>query len=328
MALGAVHGRVNRQHLFESLLLTATGGHGTGFALRLRIYAAAAVPPTQPTAAQLLDYTLDLRIVVYVMGSTAVSGLAVGVVPAPRWACSTSWWRVGMGAVAAWALYGLRRVPEIQSVAFGDSGIAQRDGRSAFDIDGDVARNSVPWPKVRSLAVSSGTFKAIGAQTRRCWDGISMNATAQAEIEPVVYVLRQQRPARGARVLARTAIPAQRLRAEIGRVVQNLDPEVPLWLGACTLTVPGGHLLASWRQQWAGLGSARRISPALVGLAAGLGASLGTNRLLSAQHVDAPSWDPLTLSVSCLVLLVATIAGCASPTRRGANKSFSRTQAR
>lgn len=71
--------------MFESLLLAGAGGLGAGFAqLLLRIYAAAAVSPSQPSAAQLLDYTLDLRIVAYVMAITAVSGFAVGGVPALR----------------------------------------------------------------------------------------------------------------------------------------------------------------------------------------------------------------------------------------------------
>jgi putative ABC transport system permease protein len=58
------------------------------------------------------------------------------------------------------------------------------------------------------------------------------------------------------------------------------------------------------------------LTPALVGLAAGLVASLGTNRLLSAQLVDVPFWDPLTLAVSGVVLLFVALAGCALPARR------------
>lgn len=495
LALGAGHGRVIRLQLFESMLLAAAAGVlGTGFArMLLRIYAAAAVPPTQPWAAQLLDYTLDLRIVVYVMAITAVSGLAVGVVPALRVGVLDVMVALrdggrgsvgargrrrtanvlvtlqvmlavvllsGAGVLARSFLIiqgrdlgfdptrvlttltmlpasrypdpssqfrfldrvadGLRRVPEIQSVAFSDSGIAQRGGRSAFDIDGDAARDSVPRPQVRSLAVSPGYFETIGARTVlgrdfderdgtgdrlalivsrrfaqthwptrdalggrvRLYAGgtagpwltvvgvapdIRQGDPAQADIEPVVYVPLQQRPARGAWVLARTAVPPQRLRAEMRRVVQNVDPEVPLWLGPYTLTewragnywrrgvnsglsvafavaaltVASVGLFAMLAQDVTrrskelavrvALGATTRgvawlvvrggLSPALVGLAAGLVASLGSNRLLSAQLVDVPFWDPLTLSVSGLVLLVATLAGCALPARRATRTS-------
>jgi putative ABC transport system permease protein len=58
------------------------------------------------------------------------------------------------------------------------------------------------------------------------------------------------------------------------------------------------------------------LAPALVGLAMGVVASVGTNRLLSAQLVDVPFWDPLTLTVSGIVLMLAALAGCALPARR------------
>lgn len=54
----------------------------------------------------------------------------------------------------------------------------------------------------------------------------------------------------------------------------------------------------------------------LAGVAAGLVGSLGTNRLLSAQLVDLPFWDPLTLLVSGVVLVLAALAGCSLPARR------------
>ncbi len=60
------------------------------------------------------------------------------------------------------------------------------------------------------------------------------------------------------------------------------------------------------------------LAPALVGLAMGLLASLGTNRLLGAQLVDVPFCDPVTLLGSAVVLLVAALAGCAWPARRAA----------
>ena len=170
---------------------------------------------------------------------------------------------------------------------------------------------------------------------------------AQAEIEPMLSVPFRQRPARGAWVLARTAIPPQRARADMRRVVQDVDPEVPLWLGPYTLTewragnywrrgVNSGlaitfavaalviaavglfamlaHDVATRSKELAvrvALGATKRgiawlvvrggLAPALVGLATGVVASLGTNRLLDAQLVDVPFWDPLTLAVSGVV---------------------------
>jgi len=184
----------------------------------------------------------------------------------------------------------------------------------------------------------------------------------QAEIDSLVYLPLRQRPARGAWVLARTSVPPQRLRADMRRVVQNVDPEVPLWLGPYTLdewragnywrrgvnsglaltfavaalVIAAVGVFAMLAQDVArrskelavrvALGATRRsvaclvvrggLAPALVGLAVGVGASLGSNRLLSTQLVDVPFWDPLTLTVSGTVLLLAALAGCAVPARR------------
>lgn len=495
LALGAGHGRVIRQQLFEGMLLAAGGGViGAAFArVLLRVYAAAAVPPTQPWAAQLLDYTVDLRIVFYVIAITAVTGLAVGIVPAlrvgvldimaalrdgGRGSVGTRGRRrtasvlvatqvmlavillSGAGVLARSFLIvqgrdlgfdptrvlttltmlpasrypdtasqfrfldrvaeGLRGVPEIQSVAFSDSGIAQRGGRATFDIDGAVSLDSAPRPQVRSLAVSPGYFDTIGARTVqgrgfderdgtgdrlaiivsrrfaqvnwphgdpvggrvRLYAGgtagpwltvvgvapdLRQGDPAQAEIEPVVYVPLRQRPARGAWVLARTAVAPQGLRAEMRRLVQSVDPEVPLWLGPYTLTewragnywrrgvnsgvsvtfalaalaVASVGLFAMLAQDVArrskelavriALGATTRgvawlvvrggLAPALIGLAGGLIASLGTNRLLSAQLVDVPYWDPPALTVSGVVLLLAALAGCVLPARRATRTS-------
>jgi predicted permease len=358
------HGRVIRQQLFESLLLAVGGGViGTGVArLLLRGYATAAVPPTQPWAAQLLDYRLDGRIVAYVLAITALSGLAIGVAPAMRVGVldvmtalrdggrGTAGVRgrrraanllvatqvalavlllSGAGVLARSFLIvqgrdlgfdptrvlttltvlpasrypgtasqfrfldrvaeGLRGIPGIESVAFSDSGFAQRGGRLRFDIDGAIAPDPANRPQVRALAVSPGYFDVVGASSVQGRDfeerdgtgdrlvlivsrrfaqthGPSRDAVgarvrlyaggtagpwltvvgvapdlrqgdpAQAEIEPMVYVPLRQRPARGAWVLARTAVPPQRLRADMRRLVQGIDPEVPLWLGPYTLT--------------------------------------------------------------------------------------------
>ncbi|HQZ38362.1 MAG TPA: ABC transporter permease [Vicinamibacterales bacterium] len=309
----------------------------------------------------------------------------------------------------------LRGIPEIRSVAFSDSGVAQRGGRSAFDIDGVVAADPAHRPQVRAMAVSPGYFDVIGASSLQGRDFDERDGTgdrqvlivsrrfaqthwpaqnavgarmrlyaggtagpwltvvgvapdlrhgdpAQAEIEPMVYVPLRQRPAQGAWVLARTAVPPQRLRAEMRRVVQNVDPEVPLWLGPYALTewragtywrrgvnsglaltfavaalvIAAIGLFAMLAQDVARrskelavrvtLGATRRgiawlvvrggLVPASVGLAMGVVASLGTNRLLSAQLVDVPFWDPLTLTVSGVVLVIAALAGCALPARR------------
>lgn len=490
LALGAGHGRVIRQQLCESLLLAAGGGvFGTGVArLLLRVYATAAVPPTQPWTAQLLDYSMDGRTVTYVLAVTLMSGLAVGVAPAMRLRVldvmtalrdggrgtvgarrrqRTSHLLVGTQVMLAVLLLSgagvlarsflivqgralgfdptrvlttltmlptsrypdaaaqfqfldrveeaLVAVPEIQAVAFSDSGVGQRGGRSAFDLDGAVPLDPATRPQVRALAVSPGYFDvlgtsslqgrdfddrdgagdrlvtivsrrfaqahwptrdAIGARIRLHPGGtagpwltvvgvapdLRQGDPALAEIEPVVYVPLRQRPGRGAWVLARTAVPPERLRSEMRRVVQSIDPEVPLWLGPYTLAdwragnywrrgvnsglaltfavaalvIASVGLFAMLAQDVArrskelavriALGASRRgvawlvvrggLTPALVGLAAGLVASLGTNRLLSAQLVDVPFWDPVTLAVATSVLLLAALAGCALPARR------------
>jgi putative ABC transport system permease protein len=495
LALGAGHGRVIRQQLFESMLLAAGGSIiGAAFAqLLLHVYAAAAVPPTQPWSAQLLDYTVDTRIVFYVVAITVATGFAVGVVPAlrvglldlmaalrdgGRGSAGTRSRRRTAGVLVAtqvmlavvllsgagvlarsfFIVHGrdlgfdpsrvlttltmlpanrypdpasqfrfldrvadrLRGVPEIRSVAFSDSGIAQRGSRTAFDIDGVVALDATPRPQVRSLAVSPGYFDTIGASAVQGRDFDERDGTgdrlalivsrqfaethwpmrgalggrvrlyiggtagpwlrvvgiapdvrhgepAEPELEPVVYVPLRQRPARGAWVLARTAVPPQGLRAEMRRLVQDVDPEVPLWLGPYTLgewragnywrrgvhsglsvtfalaalAISSVGLFAMLAQDVArrskelavrvALGATTGrvawlvlrggLTPTLVGLAAGLIASLGTNRLLSVQLVGVQYWDPLTLSVSAVVLVVATLAGCAWPARQATRTS-------
>lgn len=490
LALGAGHGRVIRQQLFESMLLAAGGGVIGAVMARLLLYgyAAAAVPPTQPWAAHLLDYSMDGRIVAYVMAITAVSGLAVGIAPAMRAGVldvMTTLRDGGHGSVGgrgrrrtSFALVatqvalavlllsgagvlarsffivqgrdpgfdpshvlttltrlpegrypdaasqfryldriaeGLRGLPEVQAVAFSDSGVAERGGRAAFDIDGAIEPTPATRPQVRTMAVSPGYFAVMGASALHGRDFDQRDGTgdrlavivsrrfaythwpardavgtrvrlhaggtpgpwlsvvgvapdlrhgdpAQAEVEPMLYVPLRQRPARGGWVLARTTVPPQRLRADMRRVVQNVDPEVPLWLGPYTLTewragnywrrgvnsglavtfaaialgIAAVGLFAMLAQDVArrskelavrvALGATRRgiawlavrggLAPALVGLVTGVVASLGTNRLLSAQLVDVPFWDPVSLGVSGIVLLAAALAGCALPARR------------
>lgn len=364
LALGAGHGRIIRQHLCESLLLAIGGALiGTIVARVLLLgYASAAVPPTQPWAAQLLDYRMDGGIVVYIVAITVLSGLAVGIAPALRMRVldvMTALRDGGRGTVgaarrrrtahvlvatqvalavlllsgagvlarsflivegrdlgfdpshvlttltrlperrypdaAAQFRYlgriadGLHGIPEIQAVAFSDSGVAQRGGRAAFDIDGVVAADPAHRPQVRTMAVSPGYFDVVGAPSLLGRDFDERDGTderlvlivsrrfakthwpardpvgarmrlyasgtagpwltvvgvapdlrqgdpAQAEIDPMVYLPLRQRPAQGGWVLARTAVPPHRLRAEMRRVIQNVDPEVPLWLGPYTLT--------------------------------------------------------------------------------------------
>ena len=490
LALGAGTGRVIRQQVFESLLLAIGGAVvGTVMARALVLgYSRAAVPPTQPWSAQLLDYSIDARLVLYVVGVTMLTGLAVGAAPALRLAAldvmvalrdggrGTAGARSrrtasnalvaaqvmlavlllsGAGVLARSFLVvqgrelgfdpthvlttltmlpasrypdttsrfrfldrvsdGLRATPGIEAVAFSDSGVAQRGGRSAFDVEGTPAVDASARPQVRVLAVTPGYFDVIGAAriegrdfderdgtrerlvtivsrrfaqthwpTRDAVGGrvrLSTSNTAgpwltvigvapdlrsgdpaQAEIEPLLYVPLRQRPAAGAWVMARTAIPPERLRADVRRVLQGLDPEVPLWLGPYTmvewragtywrrgvnsglavtfavaaLVIATVGLFALLAQDVArrskelavrvALGATRAnvawlvvrggLAPALAGLATGLFASLGTNRLLAAQLVDVPFWDPVTLLGASGLLLLAAIAGCALPARR------------
>lgn len=492
LALGAGVGRVIRQQLLESLLL-AIGGAVVGTAMARALvlgYSRAAVPPTQPWSAQLLDYSIDARLVLYVVGVTMLTGLAVGAAPALRLAAldvmvalrdggrGTAGARSrrtasnalvaaqvmlavlllsGAGVLARSFLVvqgrelgfdpshvlttltmlpsprypdpasrfqfldrvveGLGALPGIEAVAFSDSGVAQRGGRAAFDIDGAPTPDGPATPQVRTMAVSPRYFDVLAAArvegrdfderdgtaerqvaivSRRFaqthWPGgsavggrvrlktgttagpwltvvgvapdLRSGDPAQAEIEPMLYVPLRQRPAAGAWVLARTAGPPERLRAEVRRVLQGLDPEVPLWLGPYTmvewragsywrrgvnsglavtfavaaLAIAAVGLFALLAQDVARrskelavrvvLGATRGsvawlvvragLAPALVGLAMGLLASLGTNRLLGAQLVDVPFCDPVTLLGSAVVLLVAALAGCAWPARRAA----------
>lgn len=86
LALGAGTMRIARLQIFESLLL-ASGGAVLGAwlsPLLLRAYAAVALPPTQPWAAQLLDYSFDGRVAGYLIALTLAVGVLTGMLPAMR----------------------------------------------------------------------------------------------------------------------------------------------------------------------------------------------------------------------------------------------------
>lgn len=485
LALGAGAGRVIRQQMFESLLLAAAGAVvGAAMARALVFgYSRTAVPPTQPWSAQLLDYSVDGRMLLYLVGTTVITGLAVGVVPALRLAAldvmialrdggrgsvgsrsrryaSNALVAVqvmlavlllsGAGVLARSFLVvqgrelgfdqtrllttllmmpesryvddvsrrqylgrvadGLRAIPDVEAVAFRDSG----GGRADFEVYG-LPPSAAAVSQVRVLAVSPRFFdvlaaarlegrdfderddtgerqvaivsrrfaqsqwpagRAVGGRVRLrtgATDGpwltvvgvapdLRFGDPALAEIEPMLYVPLRQRPAAGAWVLARTAGPPDRLRVEVRRVLQALDPEVPLWLGPYTMAewragtywrrgVNSGlavtfamaalviaavglfallaHDVTRRSKELAvrvALGATRAsvawlvvrsgLAPSLVGLAMGLVASLGTNRLLAAQLVDVSYWDPVTLLTTAAVLVAAALAGCSLPARR------------
>ncbi len=86
LALGAGRMRIARLYVFESLLLSVAGGLVAWWLapLLLRGYAGVAVPPTQPWAVQLLDYTVDLRAFGYLAAIVFAVGMVTGIIPAVR----------------------------------------------------------------------------------------------------------------------------------------------------------------------------------------------------------------------------------------------------
>jgi putative ABC transport system permease protein len=58
------------------------------------------------------------------------------------------------------------------------------------------------------------------------------------------------------------------------------------------------------------------FTPVFVGLAIGLAASLGVNRVLQSQLVGVSPYDATTLSVAPLILLLVAALGCLLPVRR------------
>jgi predicted permease len=182
----------------------------------------------------------------------------------------------------------LRELPAVQSVAFSDSGLAQRGGRAAFEVDQDVPDVGSTRPQVRTLAVSPAFFDTLGAPlvqgrdfdvrdgeagrlsaivnerfARLHWRGndpvgrrlrvytgetagpwltvvgvardLRHGDPAQPDVEPVLYLPLRQRPTAGAWIVARTRVPPAGVTADVRRVVQAIDPEIPVWLGPFTL---------------------------------------------------------------------------------------------
>jgi predicted permease len=56
----------------------------------------------------------------------------------------------------------------------------------------------------------------------------------------------------------------------------------------------------------------------LIGAACGIGGALAAGRALASQLYGVPAWDPLTLVVSCLTVLLAAVAASLLPARRAA----------
>ena len=86
VALGARRWRLVRQFLVESLLLSTIGAFlGWGIATwGVRVYEAAANPPTMSWSEHLLDYSMDYRVVAYVMALSIGTGVLFGLAPALR----------------------------------------------------------------------------------------------------------------------------------------------------------------------------------------------------------------------------------------------------
>ncbi len=363
LALGAGMGRVVRQQFFESAILAAGGCIVGGMLGRqlLWLYRAIAVPPGQPWATDLLDLSVDGRLLAYVAAVSALSALVVGAAPALRLSSldviatlrdggrgamvargQRRMTAVMLGAqvlLAVVLLSGagvlarsflkvegrdlgydpnhllvtlarlpesrypdtttqlrfydrvasrLRELPAVQSVAFSDSGLAQRGGRAAFEVDRDAPDAGSTRPQVQTLAVSPAFFDTLGAPlvqgrdfdvrdgeegrlsaivnerfVRLHWPGedplgqrlrlhtgdtagpwlsvvgvardLRHGDPAQPDVEPVLYLPLRQRPAAGAWIVARTRVAPAGVTVDVRRVVQALDPEVPVWLGPFTL---------------------------------------------------------------------------------------------
>jgi putative ABC transport system permease protein len=86
LALGAGRTRIIRLQVIESLMLAAGGALFSWWLspILLRAYAAVALPPTQPWAAQLLDYSLDWRVFTYLLAIATAIGIVTGALPALR----------------------------------------------------------------------------------------------------------------------------------------------------------------------------------------------------------------------------------------------------
>jgi putative ABC transport system permease protein len=56
--------------------------------------------------------------------------------------------------------------------------------------------------------------------------------------------------------------------------------------------------------------------PVAIGLPIGLVASLGVNRILQSQLVGVSPYDPVTLVLGAMVLMMVALIGCGVPVRR------------
>ena len=84
VALGAGRGRIVRQLLVESLILSSLGG-GVGWWIAewsVRAYALVANPPTRTWSDHLLDYTMDGRVFAYLLAISVTTAVVFGLAPA------------------------------------------------------------------------------------------------------------------------------------------------------------------------------------------------------------------------------------------------------
>ena len=84
MALGASRGRIVRQLVVESLMLSLAGGASGWWIAKwaVRTYETAANPPTRSWSEHLLDYTVDERVFLYILVVSLGTGLLFGLAPA------------------------------------------------------------------------------------------------------------------------------------------------------------------------------------------------------------------------------------------------------
>jgi predicted permease len=84
LAIGAGRGRMIRQMLTESLLLALMGG-AAGVLLAWALVRAWAMSPPPPGALPVaLDFTIDLRVLLFALGLSVVTGIVFGLAPALR----------------------------------------------------------------------------------------------------------------------------------------------------------------------------------------------------------------------------------------------------
>jgi predicted permease len=184
------------------------------------------------------------------------------------------------------------------------------------------------------------------------------------QFEPSVYLPYPQQPKPNIWVLVRTRVDNERLGHSLRRVIESIDPELPIVIGprrmsellaesyqyrgttgalflscaAIALVLASVGLYAvvaysvSQRTQEIGVRIAigatvgdirdlvlrQGVRPIGMGLAFGIAASLGVNRILKSQLVQVSPSDPMTLMVAAAVLVVSAAIGCWIPARRAA----------